>query len=113
MLRILVVDDEEMIQRLLKRFLEDKGHEVCVASTGKEALEMIKEAPEIVLLDIMLPDMDGLELLNKAKEISPSTRIILMSGMDGESDHLTSFKGDYVFIAKPMNLKALEQIINA
>ncbi|MBW2000571.1 MAG: response regulator [Deltaproteobacteria bacterium] len=111
--RILIVDDEEMIQRLLKRFLEDRGHEVYTVSTGQEALEMMKRAPEIILLDMMLPDMDGLEVFNRAKEIRPSARVILMSGMHRENDSLARFDGDIEFIPKPLNLEHLAQVIDS
>lgn len=111
MTKILIIDDEEMIQRLLKKFLEDKGYNVCTAGTGKEALERIKETPDIILLDIMLPDMDGMEIFNRAKEIIPSARVILMSGMDRHSDYLTRVDSDIEFISKPMNLRDLEQLL--
>ncbi|MBW2028740.1 MAG: response regulator transcription factor [Deltaproteobacteria bacterium] len=111
MSKILVVDDEEMIRRLLKKFLEDRGYDVCTAGTGKEALERIKDAPDIVLLDIMLPDMDGMEIFNRAKAIIPSPRVILMSGMDRDSDYLTHLDSHVEFIAKPMNLRDLEQLL--
>ncbi len=110
--KILVVDDEAMARKLLKDFLEVKGYDVITASGGKEALEKIKEEPDIVLLDIMMPDMNGMEVLDKIKEMSPSTVVIMATALAENALGVESIKrGAFDFVTKPIDLKHLEFLI--
>ena len=110
--KILVVDDEAMARKLLKDFLEVKGYDVITASDGKEALEKIKEGPDIVLLDIMMPDMNGMEVLDKIKETSPSTVVIMVTALAENAIGVESIKrGAFDFVTKPIDLKHLEFLI--
>jgi len=110
--KILVVDDEAMARKLLKDFLEVKGYDVITASGGKEALEKIKERPDIVLLDIMMPDMHGMEVLDKIKETSPSTVVIMVTALAENAIGVESIKrGAFDFVTKPIDLKHLEFLI--
>ncbi len=110
--KILVVDDEAMARKLLKDFLEVKGYDVITASDGKEALEKIKEGPDIVLLDIMMPDMIGMEVLDKIKETSPSTVVIMVTALAENAIGVESIKrGAFDFVTKPIDLKHLEFLI--
>ena len=110
--KILVVDDEAMARKLLKDFLEVKGYDVITASGGKEALEKIKEGPDIVLLDIMMPDMHGMEVLDKIKETSPSTVVIMVTALAENAVGVESIKrGAFDFVTKPIDLKHLEFLI--
>ena len=110
--KILVVDDEAMARKLLKDFLEVKGYDVITASGGKEALEKIKEGPDIVLLDIMMPDMNGMEVLDKIKETSPSTVVIMVTALAENAIGVESIKrGAFDFVTKPIDLKHLEFLI--
>ena len=110
--KILVVDDEAMARKLLKDFLEVKGYDVITASGGKEALEKIKEGPDIVLLDIMMPDMHGMEVLDKIKETSPSTVVIMVTALAENALGVESIKrGAFDFVTKPIDLKHLEFLI--
>ena len=110
--KILVVDDEAMARKLLKDFLEVKGYDVITASGGKEALEKIKEEPDIVLLDIMMPDMNGMEVLDKIKEMSPSTVVIMVTALAENALGVESIKrGAFDFVTKPIDLKHLEFLI--
>ena len=110
--KILVVDDEAMARKLLKDFLEVKGYDVITASGGKEALEKIKERPDIVLLDIMMPDMHGMEVLDKIKETSPSTVVIMVTALAENAVGVESIKrGAFDFVTKPIDLKHLEFLI--
>jgi len=113
MAKMLVVDDEEIIRQLLKDFLQLKGHDVVTARDGKEALEKIKDAPDIVLLDIMMPHMDGLEVLDKIKEISPSTDAIMVTAVADRALALETMKrGALDYVPKPINLKYLGELID-
>ena len=113
MSKILVVDDEDQIRKLLKRFLEAKDYDVITASSGKEALEKIKEKPTIVLLDVMMPDMNGLKVLEKIKERSPSIEIIMVTGLAEQDIAVASLKkGAFDYITKPIDLNHLEDVID-
>ena len=81
MFKILVVDDEDGVRNTLSEFIEKLGYEALSASDGGEALEKMKEGPDVVLLDIMMPDTDGMEILDRIKEMSPSTDVIMVTGL--------------------------------
>jgi DNA-binding response OmpR family regulator len=113
-MKILVVDDDPDIVRLLKYFLEAKGRQVQTASTGAEALELFKrEPPDLVILDVMLPGMDGWTVLQKIRE-SSQVPVLMLTGKDAPADKakgLLSGADDY--IAKPFDLAELEARIVA
>ena len=108
--KILVVDDEEGIRRVLYMSLSESGYRVLTAATGGEALEIIRnERPAIVLADILMPGMDGIELLRRIKEENPDTEVILMTGhVNIESAINTLHYEGSDFIAKPICYGALE-----
>jgi DNA-binding response OmpR family regulator len=86
-MKILVVDDDPAIRMLYKEELEEEGYEVIVASSGKEALELFeKEMPDLVTLDILMPDMDGIQVLRKMKEMRPRLPIIMSTAYDYRDD---------------------------
>lgn len=86
-MKILVVDDDLSILRLYKEELEEEGYVVVTASTGAEALEQFeKEAPDLVTLDIQLPDVDGIKLLRQMKEKRPRLPVIMSTAYDYRDD---------------------------
>jgi DNA-binding response OmpR family regulator len=86
-MKLLVVDDDINIQRLYKEELEEEGYDVIIAGTGKDAIELFKkEKPDIVTLDILMPDIDGISLLRKMKEINSKTPIIMSTAYDYRDD---------------------------
>jgi len=105
--RILIVDDEPGIRQSLKGIFEDEGFATESVSTGEECLKKIGEAPfDLVLLDIWLPGIDGLETLRQIRELSPSTRVIMISGHATIATAVTATKlGAYDFIEKPFSLE--------
>ena len=107
---ILVVDDESDVRDLLSKFLTRRGYEVDTASDGKAALDAVRESqPDIVLLDIRLPKVDGLTVLERLKEEQQSVAIITMSGIADEDTARRSLElGAADFITKPFNLPYLE-----
>lgn len=112
MAKILVVDDEEPIRKLLKRFLLSLGHDVIIATNGEEALEKIQEEPTIVLLDYVLPEENGIEVLQKIKEISPSTDVIIVTGVGGHETGLESFRHEaFEYVTKPIDFDHLEFLL--
>jgi len=114
MARILVVDDDLSLQTALELFLSSLGHEVYKASNGLQALEMTRALnPEIIILDIMMPKMNGFEVCKRIKEES-DIPIIFLSAKDGENDRIEGFEaGADDYVTKPFNLKELELRINA
>jgi len=111
--RILVVDDEDNVRKVLKRFLSSIGHDAIMASNGEEALEKIQEEPAIVLLDYLMPEVNGVEVLEKIKEISPSTDVIMVTGVGGHEVGMESFKqGAFEFVTKPIDLARLKFLLD-
>ena len=112
MAKILVVDDEEDVRKILKRFLLSIGHDAIMATNGEEALEKVQEDPTIVLLDYVMPGENGIEVLKKIKEISPSTDVIMVTGVGGHDIGVESFKqGAFDFVTKPIDLTHLEFLL--
>jgi len=79
--KILIVDDEELILRGWKKELESEGYEVRIALNGQLAVEeAIKEKPDIVITDLIMPEMGGVEVCRKLKEMHPDTEVVFVSG---------------------------------
>lgn len=113
MTTILVADDDKNICNLLDRFLRKEGHEVILASGGAEALRKMEANPDILLLDIMMPDMQGFKVLDRVKEMSPATEVIMMTGLDEHAVGVESLRrGACEFITKPIDLGYLERLID-
>jgi len=106
---ILIVDDEESIRTSLVGILEDEGYRTLLAVDGVEALEMVqRDLPDLVLLDIWMPRLDGLETLQKLREIHPSLTVVMMSGHGTIETAVRSTKlGAYDFVEKPLSLEKL------
>lgn len=108
--RILLVDDEAGIRKVLGIALADSGYEVTTAENGEAALEKFRELrPPIVLTDIKMPDMDGIELLQHIKAESPDTEVIMFTGHGDMELAIKSLKYDATdFVTKPVNDEVLE-----
>ena len=107
--KILIVDDEEIIVRLLSMSLRSDGYETISAFNGEQGLEKFKsESPDIVVTDIKMPGMDGLELLKKIKEIDIETEVIIVTGHGDIDSTITALQyGASDFINKPVRDEAL------
>lgn len=107
---ILLVDDEEGIRKVLSISLADSGYEVLPARSGEEALSIFRDKrPPIVLTDIKMPGMDGVELLQKIKQESPDTEVIMITGHGDMELAIRSLQSDAAdFVTKPINDEALE-----
>jgi two-component system, NtrC family, response regulator AtoC len=106
---ILIVDDEELTQRTISRALREEGFEVFVASSGEEALKTFgNEKPHITLLDIVLPGMDGVEVLRQIKSSTPAAVVIMMSAYHMVDRAVESMKlGAYDYLTKPFHIADL------
>jgi len=107
---ILLVDDEKDIRDVLEISLADCGYDVCMAENGDAGLRVFKEMqPSIVLADIKMPVMDGIELLRKIKHENPETEVIMITGHGDMDLAIESLKNEATdFITKPINVDALE-----
>lgn len=110
---ILVVDDEKSILNILSAVLIDEGYHVLMATGGIDALKIIKsETPSIVLLDIWMSDMDGIETLRRIKALFPKVIVIMMSGHGSIETAVKATKlGAYDYIEKPLSLEKVVLII--
>jgi two-component system response regulator AtoC len=111
--KILVVDDEAIIRESLRDWLSDVGHQVLTAENGFQALKMIeREKPGIAIVDLVMPGMDGIELLKRAKEISPSIEVIIVTAYGSIPTAITAMKeGAYDYIEKPFCPEKAELLI--
>ena len=109
--RVLVVDDEGVIRDFFIRALT--GYKVLTASSGEEALNIIrKDRPDLVLLDIKMPGIDGIETLRKIKEIDRNIVVIMLSAFATLENNITAARlGAYTSIAKPFDLEEMKSII--
>ena len=106
---ILVVDDEEGIRESVREVLSDEGYRVLEASDGTRVLDMIRaERPRLVLLDIWMPQVDGIGLLKEIKDQEPEVNVIMISGHGNIHTAVTATKlGAFDFIEKPLSLDGL------
>jgi len=111
---ILVVDDEESICQSLKAILSDEGHQVMVADSGEAAIKIVEEEmPRLVLLDIWLPGIDGLQTLKTIKSEYPDVLVIMMSGHGTIETAVKATKlGAFDFIEKPLSLDKVIIMVN-
>lgn len=112
--RLLIVDDQFGIRALLSEVFKQEGYETFQAENGKTALEIVfAERPEIVLLDMKIPGMDGLEILGRIKQVAPSTKVIMMTAY-GELDMIeeASRLGALCHFTKPFDIDDLKSEVN-
>lgn len=107
--RILVVDDDETIRKTMKAILEDEGYRVDLAATGKEAIQKTEETVyNLALLDIKLPDMEGVELLKLLKDNVPRTRKVMVTGYPSMQNAIAALnKNADAYLVKPVDVEKL------
>lgn len=112
---VLVVDDDFGTRWTLQGILRRKGCAVSVAATGQEALEMVEEGSyDVVLLDLTLPDMSGLEVHRVLAEVSPESHVIFVTEFAGEQEDVlqeTCAGGRCRILAKPIDLRHLVEVV--
>ncbi len=104
---ILIVDDEVAILNSLSQILEDEGYQIQVAKSGVDALKMaVIDPPDLTILDIWMPEMDGLETLKRMREANPRAQVMMMSGHGSIETAVKAIKlGAYDYIEKPLSLE--------
>jgi UDP-3-O-acyl N-acetylglucosamine deacetylase len=107
--KVLIVDDDESVVQSIEGVLEDEGFGVTKARSGEEAIKVFQqEEPDVTLLDIWMPGMDGIEVLKRLKWIAPECQVIMISGHATISTAMTAVKlGAFDFIEKPLSLDLL------
>ena len=107
--RILVVDDDETIRTTMKVILQDEGYTVDLAASGKEAIQKTQEQSyNVALLDIRLPDMEGVELLKLLKDGIPRTRKIMVTGYPSMQNAISALnKNADAYLLKPVDVEKL------
>jgi len=111
--RILIVDDDETIRTTMKAILEDEGYMVDLASTGEEAIQLtMKTTYNIALLDIRLPDMEGVELLKLMRDSVPRTRKIMVTGYPSMQNAIAALnKNADAYLLKPLDNEKLLNLV--
>lgn len=111
---LLLVDDEQEFTTTLAERLGLRGIRVRVANDGEEALQRIaEEVPEVVILDLMMPGMSGMTVLEKIKWEHPEIRVILLTGMGSAGDGIKGMHlGAYDYLMKPLSIEDLIQKVN-
>jgi len=112
-LQVMLIDDEPIVGKRLKPAIEKKGYEVEAFTTGAEALARLDEKTfDIVITDVRMDEIDGIEVMTRVKERSPHTRVIIITGYATiEMAHEALAKGAFDFIAKPFKPNDLRAVI--
>ncbi|GIN20289.1 MAG TPA: response regulator [Bacillus bacterium] len=111
--KVLIVDDQFGIRTLLNEVLQKEGYEIFQAANGFQALSVTEQhAPDLVLLDMKIPGMDGLEILKKMKEINPDIRVLIMTAY-GELDLIEQTKklGALAHFSKPFDIEEIRSAV--
>ncbi len=112
--RILIVDDEPGIRDVLKELLERRGYQISTSANGEDAVEVIRDIlPQVVILDYLMPGMDGLEVLSKIKKEYPEVLVAILTGAGSEYIAVKAMKlGADDYICKPIEKERLYTIID-
>src|SRR3989338_6889854 len=112
-IKVLVVDDEIEIQKVLSKILIRKGYVVETAGNGKEALSLVRKSkPDIVLLDIMMPKLDGIETLRRIKALHEKVIVMMITAYGSIKTAREAMRfGAYDYITKPFDMDFIYQII--
>ena len=110
--RILVIEDEGHVARFIRDALTEIGYAVTVAAGGADALNKVTDAPDLVLLDLNLPDMPGFEVLDRLRARSPALPVVIVSGnTDPMMAEAARALGAVDYVTKPFTLDRLSQVV--
>src|SRR5438067_4689391 len=110
---ILVADDDASIRSLLKQLLSDEGYSVAEAATGSEVVENVKaQSPDLVIMDVRMPELDGIEALQKVKTSSPGTAVLIMTAFGSSNAAIKAMElGAFDYITKPFELDKISHTV--
>lgn len=110
--RILIVDDEPSVCHLVRRILSVEGAEILEARSGKDALRLARTCPvDLLVVDVRLPDLSGLEVLRRVRRIDPTVPVIMLSGHGSRESVRTSMSlGAFDYLTKPLNHEELRRL---
>ena len=110
---ILVADDDASIRSLLKQLLSDEGYSVVEATTGTEVVEKVKDTnPDLVIMDVRMPELDGIEALSKLKVMSPKTSVLIMTAFGSSNNAIRAMElGAFDYITKPFELDKISHTV--
>ena len=111
--RVLIVDDEQHVRQSLAAWFREDGYEVNTAAGGREALaELTRAGADILLVDIKMPGMDGLELLRRTKELAPDATVVVMTAYASVETAVQALKdGAYDYVVKPFDPDAVSRLV--
>jgi len=111
---ILIIDDDETLTKMLAKWLHAKGYDIQIAASGREGLEKARNSsPDLVVLDVMMPEMDGFETCNRLREFS-SVPVLMLTAKTTEEDLIRGFQnGADDYVKKPFSFMELELRVNA
>jgi DNA-binding response OmpR family regulator len=111
--KLLIVDDELDVREFARNFFRKRGIDVSTASSGKEALELLaRETPDLVLLDIRMGEMSGVDVLRALRQANNPVKVVMVSGIEEEQIVKdSSALGSIGFIHKPLVLEELEKVV--
>lgn len=117
-MKILIVDDEEFLRIVLADILHELGHEVIQASDGVEALKIYKELKneiDLVMLDVIMPFMDGFEVFRRLKEMDEDVKVVFTSGFSADKKmiDLISVEKNLRYITKPYQVEEIKEVIGS
>jgi len=115
MAKLLIVDDESDVREFAKSFFKKRGIEVFLASGGKQALDIIaSEQPDLVLLDVRMEEMSGVEVLRQLRKSDNQTKVVMVTGVEEEETFKEANSlGVISYIHKPLILEELEKVVLA
>jgi two-component system response regulator AtoC len=110
---ILIADDDASIRSLLKQLLSDEGYSVVEATTGTEVVDKVKETnPDLVIMDVRMPELDGIEALSKLKVSSPKTSVLIMTAFGSSNNAIRAMElGAFDYITKPFELDKISHTV--
>jgi DNA-binding response OmpR family regulator len=117
MARILIVDDDDDLRLIIKTILADEGHTAVEATSGRQALQMMgKQLPDICVLDVMMPSLDGFSVLKemKAKGFKKTVKVLILTAKSSETDWVKGYRlGADMYLTKPFDPDELSEAINS
>jgi len=114
MTRVLIIEDDSLVSRTIAAHLKKKGYELKLAETGEEGLKLYRDfQPDLTLLDVKLPDLNGLEVLRQIRQTSKNAAVLVMTAFDDMKTTIEAIKaGAFEYLVKPLDYLELDLTID-